>query len=305
MKQSRLLAYAQLLRLPNVFTSFADIALAGCAVGLYSDNALTLFLLFAASGSLYLGGMVWNDVFDRAEDARDRAFRPIPSGRVNLGTAIVLGCLLLILGIGFAAWATVQCEGFERIVNPLSVAIVLTLAILLYDGILKHTPLGPVGMGFCRFLNVLMGLAAVSLMSLPEGLPWHLASVIGVYIVGVTWFARTEERVSQKWPLILAATVIALSLIVGLFLPLYFSPDTTPIYFPYLLTLFGIVIGVSVVRAIRSPQPKNVQTAIKRCILGLVVLDAVLATVFVGASGLLILLLLPPGLLLGKWVYST
>ena len=210
-----------------------------------------------------------------------------------------------MLGVGFAAWATSWSQGFDRIVNPLSVAIVLTLAILLYDGWLKHTPIGPIGMGFCRFLNVLMGLATVNVMSLPEGLPWHLAAVIGFYIVGVTWFARTEERLSNKLPLILAGIVIALSLILGLFLPLHFPPDTVPITFPYLLTLFGIVIGVSVVRAIRNPQPKNVQTAIKRCILGLVVLDAVLATAFVGVSGLLILLLLPPGLLLGKWVYST
>ena len=94
MNNNRLLAYAQLLRLPNVFTSFADIALAGCAVGIFTDNPLSLLLLFAASGSLYLGGMVWNDVFDRAEDGRDRPFRPIPSGRIKLRTAIGIGCLL-------------------------------------------------------------------------------------------------------------------------------------------------------------------------------------------------------------------
>ena len=305
MTQSRSLAFAQLLRLPNVFTAFADIALAGCVVGLFSDNALTLLLLWAASGSLYLGGMVWNDVFDRAEDARDRPFRPIPSGRVKLRTAIVLGIILLLMGIGFAAWTTAVSQGFQRTVNPLSVAITLALAILFYDGYLKQTPFGPVGMGCCRSLNVLMGLATVNLLSLPEGLPWHLAGVIGLYIVGVTWFARTEERVSQKWPLMLAATVIGLSLVLGLFIPLHFPPDTAPIYFPYLLILFGTVIGVSLVRAIRVPEPKNVQAAIKRCILGLVVLDAVLATAFVGWPGLLIVLLLPPGLLLGKWVYST
>ena len=45
--------------------------------------------------------------------------------------------------------------------------------------------------------------------------------------------------------------------------------------------------------------------AVKRAILGLVVLDAVLATAFVGLPGLAILLLLPPAMLLGKWVYST
>ncbi len=34
-------------------------------------------------------------------------------------------------------------------------------------------------------------------------------------------------------------------------------------------------------------------------------LDAILATAFVGTPGLLVLLLLPPALVIGKWVYST
>ena len=75
--------------------------------------------------------------------------------------------------------------------------------------------------------------------------------------------------------------------------------------FPYLLVAFGFVVGVPLRNAIRKPGPKEVQAAIKRCVLGLVGLDAVLAVAFVGAPGLAILLLLPPALLLGKWVYST
>jgi 4-hydroxybenzoate polyprenyltransferase len=44
---------------------------------------------------------------------------------------------------------------------------------------------------------------------------------------------------------------------------------------------------------------------VKTCILGLIGLDAILAFAVVGWPGLLILLLLPPALLLGRWVYST
>jgi 4-hydroxybenzoate polyprenyltransferase len=72
-----------------------------------------------------------------------------------------------------------------------------------------------------------------------------------------------------------------------------------------LLTAFGFLIGFPVVRAIGQPEPKHVQAAIKRCVLGLVVLDAVVATAFVGLYGLLIVLLLPPALIIGKRVYST
>jgi 4-hydroxybenzoate polyprenyltransferase len=134
---------------------------------------------------------------------------------------------------------------------------------------------------------------------------WHLAAVVGVYIVGVTWFARTEEAASNRRQLMLAAGVMLVAVLGGLLVPIHFAPGTSPWYFPYLVAGFLFYVGTPVVRAIRRPEPKPVQAAVKRSILGLVVLDAVLATAFVGWPGLLILLLLPPALWLGKWVYST
>src|SRR5581483_11050567 len=87
MPHSRLLAFAQLLRLPNVFTAFADIALGTAAASAVLPATpgsfwATAGLLALASGWLYLAGMVWNDIFDRNEDAKTRHFRPIPAGRV-------------------------------------------------------------------------------------------------------------------------------------------------------------------------------------------------------------------------------
>jgi peptidoglycan/LPS O-acetylase OafA/YrhL len=166
---------------------------------------------------------------------------------------------------------------------------------------------GPVGMGLCRFLNVLMGTLAI------PGEEWaklgllqlHVAGVVGLYIVGVTWFARTEEGTSKRWALIAASVVMGVALLLAVLLPLHFEPGTTPWYYLYLLVAFGFVVGVLVAAAVRTPSPKNVQAAVKRCILGLVLLDAVLACVFVGWPGLLIVLLLVPAMLLGKRVYST
>jgi 4-hydroxybenzoate polyprenyltransferase len=87
--------------------------------------------------------------------------------------------------------------------------------------------------------------------------------------------------------------------------PAHLPAGTAPVYFPYLVAVFGFYVGSAVVHAIRHPGPKEVQAAVKRSILGLVALDAVLATAFVGAWGLLILFLLLPARWLGKWVYST
>jgi len=309
MTRDRLLALAQLLRLPNVFTAFADIAMATAAGAALLPSAPASFwaaatLLAMASGCLYLAGMVWNDYFDRAEDAKARPFRPIPSGRVTVRTTVLLGVGLFSVGLTFAALAGLPGRA-EWSYEPLRLAIAILLAVLLYNGGLKQTGIGPVAMASCRFLNVLFGLSIVPEAVFDTGLRIHLAGIVGIYIVGVTWFARTEEGRSNRRQLIAAASVIALSLVFALVLKAKLPPGSGTVLFPYLLVAFGFLVGRPVARAIASPGPKEVQAAVKRCVLGLVAFDAVLATAFVGLPGLLILLLLPPALVIGKWVYST
>ena len=305
MTRPKLLAYAQLLRIPNVFTAFADVGMAACAAGYAADRPGVLALLLLASGALYLGGMVLNDFFDRHEDAKARPFRPIPSGRIGPITAALLGYALLAAGVGLAAAASAVAVPLKPTATPLVVGFALAMSVILYDEFLKRTPVGPVGMGLCRFLNVLLGLSGGPPDSVPDGLALHLAAVVGVYIVGVTWFARTEEGESRRRHLAGAAAVMLLALGLAITVPAHLPPDTAPVYFPYLVVAFGFTVGSKVIEAIRRPGPKGVQAAVKRCILGLVALDAVLATAFVGAWGLLLLLLLLPARWLGKWVYST
>jgi hypothetical protein len=318
MTRARLLAFAQLLRIPNVFTAFADVALGACVAAavlpsMPAEFWLAHLVLALASACLYLAGMVWNDVFDLAEDKKARAFRPLPSGRVGKGTAVVLGTLLFAAGLAlaFAAGVLGQAEWNHE---PLVFACGIVAGVLIYDGGAKRTPFGPIAMAACRFLNVLFGLSLIPEAALDLEYRLWLAAVVGLYIVGVTWFARTEEGKSRKRDLALAASVIALSLLLALLLRAKLHAGTGPtkhlaqlgtVAFPYLLVGFGFLVGRSVARAIADPSPKNVQAAVKRCVLGLVALDAVLATMFVGLPGLLLLLLLPPALVLGKWVYST
>jgi 4-hydroxybenzoate polyprenyltransferase len=303
------LTYARLLRLPNVFTAWADIGLALCAVIGYTAPTidtnwiLRASLLLLASGCLYCSGMVWNDYFDLEEDRRDRPFRPLASGKISLTTAKILGIILLVTG-----WAAASFDPREENLFSLTGFILggsLVLAVLLYDAWLKRTILGPVGMASCRFLNVLLGLTIIDLGGMSWGMRIHLASAVGVYIVGVTWFARTEEKRSDPKVLRLAACVLLGALLIALMMPTQVKPGTASPLFPYLLVLFGFLIGLPAGAAIRKPTAQNVQTAVKRCILGLIAFDAILATVFVGTLGLLLLLLLPPALVVGKWVYST
>jgi len=301
---NRLRVYAQLVRLPNLPSALADVCLAAFAlaaqppVGRLVDGFpfATFLLLLLSSACLYSSGMVWNDYFDLEQDRRERPFRPLPSGRVKPSEAVRLGTGLMAAGVGCALIA-------GRV--SLWLALLLVAAILAYDGWLKRTWAGPIGMGLCRFLNVLLGVSLAGTLAVPWAL--HLAMVVGLYIAGVTWFARTEARQSNQSALQGAAAILLASLVLALPLPVRGERAASSVLFPYLLVALGFLIGLPVSRAIVSPTPSHVQAAVKRCLLGLILLDAVLATALAGAAGLLILVLLVPALALNwqKWLYAT
>src|SRR3990172_6167608 len=105
--------WLELIRVPNVFTAMADVAMGfffvmPAAAEFDGSDALTLGLLIAASSLLYSAGMALNDVCDYEEDCRERPERPLPSGRITRRAAAWLGVGLLIAGLLFAAIASVM-----------------------------------------------------------------------------------------------------------------------------------------------------------------------------------------------------
>ena len=259
---TRLQTYSQLVRLPNLPSALADICLGAFAAhSVRPDEPFRWFAflqLLAASACLYCGGMVWNDYFDVEQDKRERPDRPIPSGRVSRAEAGWLGILLLAAGLLFALFASLAIGSLL----PLDLAGLLVLAILDYDAWLKRTVLGPVGMGACRFLNVLLAVSICGSLLWPRGM--HLAFVVGLYIVGVTWFARTEARQSNQWTLVGALAVMLFALILAIPLGAYREAGTSSIVFPYLLVAVGFGVGLPAAQAVRSPTPELVQGAVKR-----------------------------------------
>ena len=87
--------YLELMRLPNVFTSMADVAMGFLFVRELATaiDAWLLAVLLGASSLLYLAGVVLNDVFDLELDSRERPDRPLPSGRdfAERGPVVRLG----------------------------------------------------------------------------------------------------------------------------------------------------------------------------------------------------------------------
>jgi hypothetical protein len=272
-----------------------------------------VLLVAIGSACLYCGGMVWNDYFDAEQDRRERPFRPIPSGRVTRREAAGLGGLLLLGGLVCACLAVLLQNAVPSGPPPsfrgapVLLASLLIGAILLYDGWLKRTWAGPLGMGACRFLNVLLGVSAAPQQDWAAGA--YLALVVGLYIVGVTWFARTEAQTSRPAALTGASLLMLAALALALPLPVILAngpwPHQTFFLFPVLLVAFGFTVGLPAYRAIRAPTPPHVQAAVKRAVLGLIGLDAILASAAVGVAGLLLLVLLAPALYLGRRLYST
>src|SRR5439155_13233606 len=119
--------------------------------------------------------------------------------------------------------------------------------------------------------------------------------------------ARTEARASARVALEGAGAVMLASLVLALALPVHAAAGDSSPLFPYLLVGLGFLIGLPVCRAIATPTPAWVQAAVKRAILGLVVLDGVLATALAGSAGLWLFVLLVPLFLLRRLrgLYAT
>jgi 4-hydroxybenzoate polyprenyltransferase len=308
---SPLLAWLRLFRLPNVFTAVADIAM-GFLVARGSLEPIGLFAGLAISSALlYTAGMVLNDVFDYEVDAHERPFRPLPAGQISLPLARALGFAMLGAGVVIAVVAGLAYPTAIAWRSGL-VALLLAGSVLLYDGWLKNTLVGPLGMGLCRFFNVLLGMSAGagSAVGWPLGydagnlLP---AAGIGTYIVGVTWFARGEAGHSQPVRLIAAMVVMAGGIVLLGCAANYFPHRMLlPLYYWLLLALLIVTVLRRALMAVMDPAPPKVQVAVKQAIFSLIMFDASISLMVapsIYAIGIVALLV--PMVLLGRWVYST
>ncbi|TXS63520.1 prenyltransferase [Streptomyces sp. me109] len=176
----RLLAWAELLRLPALFTVPGD-ALAGAAAAGGRTGPRTL-LAVGCSLCLYEAGMALNDWADRAEDAEERPHRPLPSGRVRPTAALVAAGALTTAGLALAARAGRRA---------LTVAVPLAATVWAYDLVLKRTRVGPAAMAAARGLDLLLG-AAASGGRLRSALP--SAAALGAHTLAVTAVSRGETR---------------------------------------------------------------------------------------------------------------
>ena len=191
------------MRPANIVTAVSDImagiAIACFAVGIKWTNLsfLPVFLLALSTTGLYGGGVVFNDVFDAALDKRERPERPIPSGLIPKTSAAVFATILLILAVLTASLVHEQLFS-----SSFFIALAIAIAAVVYDKWGKHhSSLGPLNMGLCRGLNLLLGMSIF-----PEALSqyWAIAVVPIMYIAAITMISRGEVHGGKRTTLFAA-----------------------------------------------------------------------------------------------------
>lgn len=288
----KLVGYLRLMRPANVVTSVADV-LAGIAIAGYfmnwSENNfyLPVILLCISTIGLYSGGIIFNDVFDAELDKVERPERPIPSGLISKNAASIFGAICFFIGI-FAA----------GLYSPTSryIAAAIMIACLTYDKWMKHhSVLGPLNMGLCRGLNLMLGVSIIN-SSLQTW--WFLAIVPIVYIASITMISRGEVHGGSKKMLYFGGLLYAL-VIAGI---LNFAHSNGYLsYAPVFIVPFALMIFIPLFKAIKDPIGPNIGKAVKSGVIALILMNAAWASAFgVFQIALFIVILLPISLLLSK-----
>lgn len=288
----RVLAYLQLVRLPNWFTAVADVMAGYLLVRGTELRAWEILTLMAMSSAIYGAGCVLNDLCDQELDLRERPFRPLPSGRVSVGEARRLLAILVLapLALGFAVGGT-----------TLFLVACLLVSVFSYNLVTKNEKtLGPFNMALCRGLNLLLGMSPHLTAS-----GWVIVFPIltMAYVFSLTSFSRYEVEGAS---LLQARTTAwgwasVVGILVGLTITGHLLPGSL-LYAGALTLATGLPLGA----ALLKPAPERVGTAVKHLVLGIPILDAVYVSGVHGwGFGLPVVFWIIPAYLLSRRVYVT
>ena len=151
--KNKIIAFLQLIRLPNLFTIPGDVA-----VGVVAGGGAFISVLYLKTALILLGfyifGLITNDLADLKIDKNERPDRPLPSGEISPFIAKIAVFIILVvifsLSLGFSTsfWMT-ECF--------------LAFMIIAYNFLLKKNPVtGPFAVSLCRVTGVILGFYAVS-----------------------------------------------------------------------------------------------------------------------------------------------
>jgi 4-hydroxybenzoate polyprenyltransferase len=287
-------AVLQLMRPANIITAIADIfagvAIAGFLIPEIWDQELIIqiLLLIISTAGLYSGGIVFNDIFDLKQDKINRPERVIPTGRVGLTEAKILGTSLFTIGLS-SAFLVSTISGI--------IATSIILLALSYDKYAKHHKvIGPINMGLCRGGNLILGMS-INIDLAPEFLWIGLIPV--VFIAAITLTAQKETKGKNKLA-IATAMLLDVSIVISFVIMsehLGLSIKNAGIFLAF---WYGINL-LAKAKALIKNNPVLIQKAVKMGILSLIPLNASYVAGFSSIiMALFVMCLLPLSLYLSK-----
>ena len=311
--------YLRLMRISLLPTTWSNI-LMGFAISALPaatpNQWWGLFALLLCSSCLYLAGMVMNDVCDFRLDCQERPERVLPSGVISLSHAkrLLLGLITVALVSAMAAARLAESASW----TPVWVALLVLIAVYFYNGWAKSTWLGPSAMGLCRAGNVLLGC---SLTTGDPGLPFfepfqiYIAVCVGVYVAGITLYARDEHRSSSRINLIAGASLMVLAVIglatlpyssmwiqAGVSAESSITQFQRPLLFVGLLIMMVFPVFRNLLVGISTGSPGDVKKAVVTSLLTIIMIDASIC--YLASSNTPIYALLVALLIIPAWITS-
>lgn len=286
----KVVGFLRLMRPANIVTAVADI-LAGVGISGFflvpqTDLSAVVWLMLANIG-LYGGGVVMNDFFDADLDAVERPERPIPSGLIKKTEALLLGVCLLALGIAFSFFASATSA---------ILATAIALAAVVYDKWAKHHSfIGPLLMGVCRGLSLLLGLSVI-----PAQVPGFsfLGIIPVIYIAAITMVSQGEVHGGRKQ--VLAAAMVLYGLAMAAILFFSFLRDSAGAALLFIVP-WAVMVFLPLRKAFLKPVGPLIGKSVKAGVLALILMDAAWAAAFGNVYlALIIALLLPLSLILAR-----
>lgn len=206
--------------------------------------------IILGSSLIYSAGCILNDAFDQKFDAEFNPHRPIPAGKIAPSTVWVIGLGGMGIG-GLMLVFLAEC--------PALWVLLLVGAVLIYD-ILHKKWKGTVWiMGSCRTLLWLVaGTAGHN--SVLELNTLVLSIILGLYVVGISLFARGEAKPNTDGKNLLPVILLFLPCLYGLYRVFELQLFEPKILFPI---LFGMLfMGWHVSRAVQIIRNQRIPGAI-------------------------------------------
>jgi 4-hydroxybenzoate polyprenyltransferase len=282
-----LLVLGRISNLPTVWSNL----LAGWILARGGLEPGRLALLLLGGSFLYVGGMYLNDFCDAAFDVQHVPTRPIPAERISRRAVGLFATMWFTAGLGSYLMLGEMTFGL---------AMLLALAIVVYDFWHKEVVVAPLVMGGCRFL--LYPMAAAAHGALAPDYIFFAGAALGLYVAGITFLARGESRPGKpvRFALLLLLVPIVLAARSSL-------REGLPFFTASLVFFSALQLGwiAWLLVPLWTGRNRSIGRVVSGLLAGIVLVDAVLVVPAGYGLGLLLLPLFPAALVLQRFVAAT